>query len=283
MRRFGLVATIALGVALAGCSKKPTDQVVAIVNGEEISLPELNAELGQAQVPAGVDKKLVQQQLLQRLVDRRLLAQAAKETGLDRDPAFIVEQRRVNESLLVEKLAKRTNDSIPVPTAAEVDKFMASNPSLFAGRQIYGVDQIAFATPADPTRLAALEPAKTQAEVIAVLQKLNIPFQRANRAVDSASVPPEQMQKILSLPKGEPFVVPSNGQVTVNVITGSKPEPLPAADARAAAVRVLRSQSLSKLGEARLKEARTKAKIEYQTGFAPPAKPGAAAAPAAAK
>lgn len=283
MRRFGLVATIALGVALAGCSKKPTDQVVAIVNGEEISLPELNAELGQAQVPAGVDKKLVQQQLLQRLVDRRLLAQAAKETGLDRDPAFIVEQRRVNESLLVEKLAKRTNDSIPVPTAAEVDKFMASNPSLFAGRQIYGVDQIAFVTPADPTRLAALEPAKTQAEVIAVLQKLNIPFQRANRAVDSASVPPEQMQKILSLPKGEPFVVPGNGQVTVNVITGSKPEPLPAADARAAAVRVLRSQSLSKLGEARLKEARTKAKIEYQTGFAPPAKPGAAAAPAAAK
>ena len=283
MRRFGLLATVSLGVALAGCSKKPTDQVVAIVNGEEISLPELNAELGTAQVPAGVDKKLIQQQLLQRLVDRRLLAQAAKETGLDRDPSFIVEQRRANEALLVEKLAKRTNDSIPVPTAAEIDKFMAGNPSLFAGRQIYGVDQIAFATPADPTRLSALEPAKTQAEVIAVLQKLNIPFQRANRAVDSASVPPEQMQKILSLPKGEPFVVPSNGQVTVNVITGSKAEPLPSADARAAAVRVLRAQSLSKLGEARLKEARGKAKIEYQTGFAPPAKPGAPATPAAAK
>ena len=283
LRRFGLLATVSLGVALAGCSKKPTDQVVAIVNGEEISLPELNAELGTAQVPAGVDKKLIQQQLLQRLVDRRLLAQAAKETGLDRDPSFIVEQRRANEALLVEKLAKRTNDSIPVPTAAEIDKFMAGNPSLFAGRQIYGVDQIAFATPADPTRLSALEPAKTQAEVIAVLQKLGIQFQRANRAVDSASVPPEQMQKILSLPKGEPFVVPSNGQVTVNVITGSKAEPLPSADARAAAVRVLRAQSLSKLGEARLKEARGKAKIEYQTGFAPPAKPGAPATPAAAK
>ncbi len=283
VRRFGLVATVALGVAIAGCSKKPTDQVVAIVNGEEISLPELNAELAQAQVPAGVDKKVAQQQLLQRLVDRRLLAQAAKESGLDRDPAFIVEQRRVNESLLVEKLAKRTNDSIPVPTAAEVDKFMTGNPSLFAGRQIYAVDQIAFATPPNPGRLAALEPAKTQEEVIAVLQKLNIPFQRANRAVDSASVPPEQMQKILSLPKGEPFVVPSNGQVTVNVITGSKAEPLPAADARAAAVRVLRAQSLSKLGEARLKEARGKAKIEYQTGFSPPAKPDAPGAPAAAK
>ncbi len=280
LRRIGLVATVALGVALAGCSKKPTDQVVAIVNGEEISLPELNAELGNAQVPAGVDKKMVQQQLLQRLVDRRLLAQAAKEQGLDRDPAFIVEQRRVNESLLVEKLAKRTNDTIPVPTAADIDKFIAGNPSLFAGRQLYSVDQIAFATPADASRLKALEPAKTMAEVTAVLQQLGIQFQRANRAVDSATVPPEQMQKILSLPKGEPFVVPSNGQVTVNVIVGNKAEPLPDTQARAMAVRALRSQSLAKLGEARLKEARAKAKVEYQTGFAPPAKPGEPSAPA---
>ena len=280
MRRMGLVATVALGIALAGCSKKPTDQVVAIVNGEEISLPELNAELGNAQVPAGVDKKVVQQQLLQRLVDRRLLAQAAKDQGLDRDPAFIVEQRRVMESLLVEKLAKRTNDTIPVPTAADIDKFIAGNPSLFAGRQLYGVDQIAFATPADPTKLKALEPAKTQDQVMAVLRQLGIQYQRANRVVDSATVPPEQMQKILSLPKGEPFVVPSQGQVTVNVITGSKAEPLPDTQGRAMAVRALRAQSLAKLGEARLKEARTKGKVEYQDGFAPAKPAGAPAAPA---
>lgn len=280
VRRIGLVTSVALAVALAACSKKPTDQVVAVVNGEEISLPELNAELGNAQVPANVDKKLVQQQLLQRLVDRRLLAQAAKDQGLDRDPAFIVEQRRVMESLLVEKLAKRTNDTIPVPTAAEIDKFIGGNPSLFAGRQLYSVDQIAFQTPADATKLKALEPAKTMDEVTAVLRQLGIQFQRANRVVDSATVPPEQMQKILSLPKGEPFVVPSQGQVTVNVITGGKAEPLPDTQSRAMAVRALRSQALSKLGEARLKEARAKGKVEYQEGFAPPAKPGAPAAAA---
>ena len=275
MRRMTLITTVALSVAIAGCSKKPTDQVVAVVNGEEISLPELNAELGTAQLPSGVDKKQVQQQLLQRLVDRRLLAQAAKEQGLDRDPQFIVDQRRMNESMLVERLAKRTNDTIPVPTAGEIDKFIAGNPSLFAGRQLYSVDQIAFATPADPTRLKALEPAKTMAEVMTVLQQLNIPFQRANRVVDSATVPPEQMQRITSLPKGEPFVVPSNGQVTVNVIVGAKAEPLPETQSRAMAVRALRSQALSKLGEQRLKDARSKGKIEYQAGFAPPAKPAA--------
>jgi peptidyl-prolyl cis-trans isomerase C len=284
LRRTSIIATVALGMAIAGCSKKPTDQVVAVVNGEEISLPELNAELGNAQVPEGVDKKAVQQQLLQRLVDRRLLAQSAKEQGLDRDPAFIVEQRRVQESLLVEKLAKKTNDSIPVPTAAEIDKYIAGNPTLFAQRQLYTVDQLAFATPTDATKLRALEPAKTMDQVITVLRGLGIGFQRANRVVDSATVPPEQMNKITSLPKGEPFVVPTNGQVTVNVITGGRSEPLPDAQARQVAVRLIRSQALAKQGEQRLKDARSKAKIEYQTGFAPPATPGAAgAAPAAAK
>lgn len=284
LRRTSIIATVALGIAIAGCSKKPTDQVVAIVNGEEISLPELNAELGNAQVPEGVDKKAVQKQLLQRLVDRRLLAQAAKEQGLDRDPAFIVDQRRMQESLLVEKLAKKTNDSIPVPTAAEIDKFITGNPSLFAQRQIYAVDQVAFATPTDATKLRALEPAKTMDQVIAVLRGLGIGFQRGNRPVDSATVPPEQMAKILALPKGEPFVVPTNGQVTVNVITGGRAEPLPDAQARQMAVRLIRSQALAKQGEQRLKDARGKAKIEYQAGFEPPAAgaaPGAAAAPKA--
>jgi peptidyl-prolyl cis-trans isomerase C len=117
-------------------------------------------------------------------------------------------------------------------------------------------------------------------EVTVVLRQLGITFQRANRVVDSATVPPEQMQKILSLPKGEPFVVPSQGQVTVNVIVGNKAEPLPDTQSRQMAVRALRSQSLAKLGEARLKEARAKGKVEYQDGFAPAKPAGAPAAPA---
>ena len=41
-----------------------------MVNGEEISLPELNTELAAANIPATADKKAVMPQLLQRMVDR---------------------------------------------------------------------------------------------------------------------------------------------------------------------------------------------------------------------
>jgi peptidyl-prolyl cis-trans isomerase C len=277
-----LAGSFALVAGTAACNKKPTDQIVAIVNGEEISMQELNAELGSVKLPEGVDKKVVQAQLLQRLVDRRILAQSAKEQGIDKDPNFIVEQRRMNEALLVDKLAKRTADSIPVPGNAEVDKFIAANPSLFAGRQIYSVDQIAFPMPTDPSRLKALQPAKTMDAVATTLKGMNIEFRRAVQKVDSGSVPPEQMQRILALPKTEPFIIPQGNAVTVNLIVGSESAPLPSEQARPAAVRILRSQKLGQQGEARLKEAKAKAKIEYQPGFEP--KPAAAAAkPAAAK
>ena len=275
-----LTGGLMLLATTAACNKKPTDQVVAVVNGDEISMQELNAELGNAQLPPGVDKKVVQQQLLQRLIDRRVLAQSAKEQGIDRDPAFIVEQRRVNEALLVDKLAKRTADSIPVPSNSEIDKFIAENPSLFANRKIYAIDQIMFQMPADVSRIKQLEPAKTMDEVAATLKTMNIPFQRGVQRVDSANVPPEQMARILALPKTEPFIIPQGNRVTVNLITGDQSAPLPIEQARPLATRAIRAQKLGKQGEDRLKEARTKAKIEYQDGFAPAAKPAGPAKPA---
>lgn len=286
-RRVARAAMMAGGLLLlagtAACNKKPTDQIVAVVNGEEISMQELNAELGNVKLPEGVDKKMVQAQLLQRVVDRRLLAQAAKDQGIDKDPGFIVEQRRVNEALLVDKLAKRESDKIPVPPAAEVDKFIADNPTMFAGRQIYMVDQIAFPMPADPKSLKALEPAKTMEAVGTILKGMNTPFRRTMTKVDSGNVPPDQMKRILALPKGEPFIIPQGGAVTVNNIVAAEAAPLPVDQARPAAVRILRTQKLSAQGKSQLDEAKKKAKIEYQPGFEPP-KPGAApAAPAAAK
>ena len=127
----GLVAAL---LATTGCGKKATGQVVAVVNGEEITLDELNSELNGVNLPPNADKKLAMRQLLQQVIDRRLLAQSAKEQGLDKDPTFITQQRRMTEDLLVSMYAKKSADTIPVPTASEIDKYIASHPMAFASR-----------------------------------------------------------------------------------------------------------------------------------------------------
>src|SRR4051812_49548010 len=101
MRRAMLAALMASALVVTGCGKKATGQTVAVVNGEEISQGELNAELQAANVPASADRKQVTAQLLQRIIDRKLLAQAAVKDGIDKTPEYISRQRRMNEELLI--------------------------------------------------------------------------------------------------------------------------------------------------------------------------------------
>lgn len=271
------VGLVAATLAISGCGKKPTGQVVAVVNGDEITLDELNAELNGATLPATADKKLAMRQILQQVIDRRLLAQSAKKQGLDRDPAFITQQRRMNEDLLVRMYAKKTSDTIPVPTAAEIDKYIADHPMAFGSRTRYNLDQIRFEMPADPSKLKALEADHSMDAIVARLTAMGIKFQRGRNALDSGAVAPQALKQITSLPSGEPFITPAGRQVAVSVITGTEPLSVPEAQVRPLAVQALRNESLMKIGEKRLKEARASGKIEYQPGYeAPPTKPAPA-------
>lgn len=274
-----MTGAIAALIFTAGCSKKAEGQVVAVVNGEEISLQELNAELQGVNVPEGADKKALMAGVLQRVIDRRLMAQQAKDEGIDRDPAFISQQRRLTEELLVSMSGKKAASSIKVPDQREIEKFMTSNPTMFGGRTKYKVDQIQFDRPADLSQLKALEGDHSMAAVASTLTRLNIKFQQGTSALDSGTVPPALLKQILSLPAGEPFIVPNGNKVVVSVITGSEPLAVPVEQARPLAVQAMRNEELNKIGETRLKEAKAKAKIEYQAGYEPPAdkKPATAA------
>ena len=64
--RRGLTWTVVVTAAifLAGCDKQPEGQVVAVVNGDEITLQELNAELGNVELPEGAAKDEIRNQAL---------------------------------------------------------------------------------------------------------------------------------------------------------------------------------------------------------------------------
>ncbi len=278
VKNLAYVTAVALMLTTAACSKKATGQVAAVVNGEEVTIDELNAGLNGSSVPQGADKKMVMKQLLQQEIDRRLLAQAAKEQGLDRDPAFITQQRRMSEDLLVRMFAKKSADSIPVPSATDIDAYVAAHPAVFASRTRYKMDQIQFDRPADITQLKELQSAHSMTAVMAALTKLGIKFERGAGGLDSGTVPPEMLKQLTSLPAGEPFVTPVGAKVIVGSITGQEPLHVPDEQVRPLAVQSIRNEKLAKIGEARLKQARDAAKVQYQAGYEPPA---AKAAPAA--
>lgn len=276
-RKFGIPLVIA-ALSLSACGKEATGQVAAVVNGEEITLQEINAELGNASIPEGVDKKQVQQAALQRIVERRLLAQAARDDGLDKTPDYLLRERQLQDALLVQLMSQRAERALKVPGQQEIDKFIAENPAMFGSRKILTIDRIQFPLPKDLGQLKALEDDHSMEAVAANLNQLGVQFRRDTTQVDSAALGQQRMQQIQALPAGEPFVIPENGIVTVGVITGERAEAIPSANARPLAVQALRNKQLGETMQQRLKQSRAAAKIEYQTGFAPPANKDSGAA-----
>lgn len=266
------IALLCAGTALlAGCNKKtPSGQVAATVNGEEITLQEINTELQSAQLPPNADKAAVQKALLQRVIDRKLLVSAAEDKKLDKTPEYMGQKRRMDELLLAQTFAKQQLTSVPVPTPGEVDKFMNDRPNVYKTREAWLLDQIRFPAPKNAQALAPLAQDHTMDAVAARLKTLGIQFERGNAQLDTGNLPKNVLDQVNKLPATEPFVIPQAGVVTVNIVTQRKAIPIDAAAAKQAATRDWRQQKFADMLQKQLDALKAGAKITYQSGFGPP-------------
>lgn len=288
-KRLAISTMCAMAALLAGCHKgAPEGQVAATVNGDEVTLQELNTEIQASNIPQGADKQAAQQQALQHIIDRKLLLSAARDKKIDKSPEFQSQKQRADELLLAQTYAKQQLAAVPVPNDGDISKFMADHPNAFGNREALQLDQIRFRpTPADIKKLSVIQADHNLDAVAAHLTSLGIKFDRVKAGLDTAQVPTDLIKAINALPPGEPFVLPTNGIITVNAVIGHQAIATDPAQARQGAVGAWRQQQFTKLIGDQLKALRDGAKITYQNGFSPPPakKPGApaAAAPAAGK
>lgn len=254
---------------VSGCQKEPKGQILAIVNGEEISLQELNAELQGTSIPDSVDRDKLRKQVLQRLIDRKLIVQKAREQGLDKTPEFVTQQRRLEENLLVTMLGQKIASTVPMPDDRDITQYIADNATQFAGRQRLLLDQIQFAAPKDPKQLLTLRDAHSLEQLAVGIQKLGLGMSRGKGVIDTGRLDPALVKVIDQLPPGEPFVLPSNGQYIASVIVGRDATPTPTPIARQAAAEMVRRKQLVAESKAQVARARTSAQIQYQPGYEP--------------
>ena len=89
-RRLCLSVLIALTVALSSCGradvKKTSGQIVAKVNGDEISVHQINNAIARSNDIPPDEAKQAAAQTLERIIDQELLVQKALKDKLDRDP-----------------------------------------------------------------------------------------------------------------------------------------------------------------------------------------------------
>jgi EpsD family peptidyl-prolyl cis-trans isomerase len=282
-----LASTLALALAACGDKKGegggPKGQVVARLDGTDITLLEVNAELAGAQIPPNVSRREAEQAALQNIITRRQLMKVASERKLDQNPQFKLQERRLSEQLLVQALARDIAAKVPEVTREDTDKFIAENPQMFAERTIYAVDQIAFPRPPELEKLP-LADAKTMEAVEAVLNAAGIQFRRQPGQLDTLGANPSFVKEITGLLAKNPdelFMFPApvqGGQVMlVNRVTDRRVVPFTGERARTAAQQMLRNQRIQEALAAEVKKQQeaAKAAVTYQEGFAPPTKTAA--------
>jgi EpsD family peptidyl-prolyl cis-trans isomerase len=285
-----LIFVAAAGVTLAGCDKvkhmfggKPSGQVVATVNGEEITALELKAELGNFATQDPKVMKAAQQQALQQIIMRRLVAQEARAQKLDKTPDFSMQLKRGEEALLAQALERKLVSGLTPPTQRDAENFVLDHPDQFANRRILTLDQvIAPAAKVDPKKLKALG---SLDDVKKQFDTDGVPYQVTQGQLDTLTTPPGLITAINKLPANEVFVLPQRGAYVFSRVADQKSEPFRGDMATNYAMRVLGQQrqqdTVRKHFDTARKEA--EAKIVYAPGFKPPPPTkGAPAAPAPA-
>lgn len=268
MRRAAAAGLAAL-MLLSGCGKTPKGQVLAIVNGEDVTVQQLEAELLDMRIPDSVDRRKLSRAILEGVIDRELEVQEARRQGLDDTPQFRALLKRNEEELLTGLLGHKVAQSVPLPAEEDIRNYIDANPLQFARRQRLTFDQLSFVPPKDRRRLAVLANAHSLDAADAALRSIGIVPVRGEVAIDTGQTEPDVARQIDRAPPGEPILLPQGERLAVGVITAREPITLPPDTARIAAARALRGGDLLRESQAQIAAARTKAEIQYEPGWGP--------------
>ncbi|RZA34014.1 MAG: peptidyl-prolyl cis-trans isomerase, EpsD family, partial [Lysobacteraceae bacterium] len=174
-RLLSAAALVLCAATLAGCSKdeapkesKP-GQALASVNGEEITVLQLNEELQRLGVGAQ-QQQVAGKQVLQALIDRELLEGEAAKEKLDRDPKVMQAIERARSLIIAQAyMQKRIGEPVR-PTPAEVEDYFNKNPQFFSNRKQFAMNELIIAArDLTPEVRAAADSAKSLEEVAVFL------------------------------------------------------------------------------------------------------------------
>ena len=262
-----LGSAAALALVTTSCNKpQPKGQVIAVVNGEEITVAELNEEAQARGISIGNDAA-GRLKVVRDLVDRKLLAQQALHDKVDTNPEYLLSLRRLNELLLAQKLVDLRRGP-PDPSAADVAAFIKAHPHAFDQRVSVRTGQITVPTKLPARVQADLSTANSLDQAQQLLTAARISGARSEQVLDSANLPEATMARLLP-PSGDLLLLPAGEGMAIVQVLSVTPQPTPPDQRVSTAREWLKEHRTNDALEELLDAARSKSRVEYQKGFQP--------------
>lgn len=287
-RRSALVPGLAAGglllaaaLVLSGCGDKQVrnnPSVAAKVNGDEISVLQLNALLQQQRGLRPEQTDAAARQLLERLIDQQLALQKAEDLRLDRDPRVQLQLEAARRETLARAYADRLAEQLPPLSAAEVQAYYQAKPALFAQRKVYQVLELQVDArpeqwPALREQYAAAGDAGRFAELVRA-EGLRVASTPVRRAAEQWPAP--VLDRLATLSPGQSMVAQSALGFQVLQLQATEPQPLTPQQAQPLIEQLLGAERKRQRVEQELRALRASARLQYLGRFSPPASAPAA-------
>lgn len=272
-----VIASVVVSVLLSACgehgatnSNKANTQVVAKVNGDEISIHQVNLQLGRAGQLDAEKSKQLSQQILSKLVDQQLLKQQALNAKIDRDPRVLQIIEASKSEIIAQAYLEQMTAKAKKPTAAEIDTFYAEHPELFAKRRLFRLQELVVEVP--QAKHAAIEASikdMTNINDIAAWLKTNQYAFNANSNVRAAEqLPANLLQQLQPLNDGAFVLVKTDKAMNVVHLAASQAMPIAKDKAKPIIEQYFVNINKANLIKAEMEALKSKASIEYVGAFA---------------
>ena len=285
--RLVLVPAVIALAALAGCGggkeSKTASQAAARVNGEELTVHQINLVLERQPNLRPEQAEPASRQVLESLIDQQLAVEKAVEGKLDRDPKIVQlldAQRRA--TLAQAYLQKAAGAGVPAPSGEDIKKYFDAKPSLFSERRLYMLQEFTIQGDANQTKdlQAKLEAGSSAQQFGETLKASGLKFNVNQVTQPAENLPLNLVDLFAKLKDGQALYQQGNGGMKAILVVASRPQPLTSEQAKPLIERFLTETRRQEWLQKHVKDLRTAAKVEYIGKFAEKPASGAAAAAA---
>lgn len=203
-RSYMLVGTVGIVLLVCGCSSEDkasdgTSQVVATVDGTELTAAQFDTRM--RQLPPGADPRnpVVERQVLRSFIDEVLLAKTAEDAGYAKRPAIARQLEQARNSILAREYLAQTAP-IGVVDSREAQAYYDSHAYMYAGRRAYRLIDLSIGsgTPGAQLVIAAMTNPSASIDTVAATAKAQGVQLRPQAGAATSDQLPEQLGRGLA-------------------------------------------------------------------------------------
>jgi EpsD family peptidyl-prolyl cis-trans isomerase len=260
-------------IGLTACGHKSeggATQVVAKVNGDEISIHQINFQLARLGAMDKEKSKVVAREVLSKLVNQELLKQKAIEAKLDRDPRVLQAIEASKNEILASVYLEQQMTKAGKPTPSEIEDFYKQNPALFEKRRIYSLAELAInAKPEQMQEVQSIASSgKTMNEIANELKAKNYELQANTNVKPAEQIPAGLLGKLQAMNDGDLVVVNTGRSINIVQVAKSEDQAIDLEKAKPIIERYFTNKNKNELAKNEMEQLNKVAKIEYLGDFA---------------